>query len=83
MSKRFGSTSLVPSGFTLDRVETVGAGMEMFVRPVGRTSACPDCGELTSRIHSRYRRSLGDLPLAGRPVRLILMVRRFRCSRTT
>jgi hypothetical protein len=31
------------------------------------------------RIHSRYQRRLTDLPLAGRPVRLVVVARRFRC----
>jgi len=41
---------------------------------------CPDCGELSSRIHSRYARSLSDLPAHGRRVRIALTVRRFRCG---
>ena len=33
----------------------------------------------SGRIHSRYLRRVADLPLAGRPVRLVVMARRFRC----
>ena len=55
----------------------------MVVQAKSQTSRCPDCGADTSRVHSRYSRQLGDLPLAGRPVRLILMARRFRCSMST
>ncbi|MBV9509889.1 MAG: ISL3 family transposase, partial [Caulobacteraceae bacterium] len=37
-------------------------------------------GPLASdRVHSRYRRTLGDLPIGGRAVRLLLNARRFRC----
>ena len=32
-------------------------------------------------MHSRYARSLADLPLSGRFVMLKLFVRRFRCER--
>jgi transposase len=52
------------------------------------TVTCPRCAEASSRIHSRYQRTLADLPCAGRPVRIQLQVRRFycpnpACSRTT
>lgn len=41
---------------------------------------CPSCRETASREHSRYTRSPGDLPLAGRRIRLRLNVRRFFCD---
>jgi transposase len=46
-------------------------------------AACPDCGTLSSRIQSRYCRTLHDLPRSGRPVHLVLHVRRFRCQKHT
>src|SRR4051812_30013767 len=42
-------------------------------------AACPDCAALSGRVHSRYDRTLGDLPWQGRPVTLRVRVRRFRC----
>ncbi len=42
-------------------------------------STCPVCQLDASRVHSRYKRTLFDLPLASRPVRLQLQVRRFFC----
>lgn len=44
--------------------------------------ACPDCTFLSSRVHSRYRRRLADLPCQGRAVELRLKVRRFFCENT-
>jgi transposase len=41
--------------------------------------ACPDCGASSSHMHSRYERTLGDLPCQGLPVTLRVEVRRFRC----
>ena len=41
-----------------------------------RTAACPRCGTPSDRIHSRYRRTVADLPCRGRPVALRLVVRR-------
>lgn len=42
--------------------------------------ACPLCGQKTTRLHSHYQRTVADLPWGGRSVRLLLCVRRFRCS---
>ncbi len=41
---------------------------------------CPFCGCPASRIHSRYSRKLADLPWAGKPVQILLQVRRFFCD---
>ena len=42
--------------------------------------ACPVCGHSTRRVHSRYRRTLTDLPWHGLRVRLQLSVRKFFCD---
>jgi transposase len=44
---------------------------------------CPVCGEPTDRVHSRYERTLADLPWARFAVRLHLQVRRFVCANPT
>jgi transposase len=41
---------------------------------------CPCCGALSHRVHSRYVRTIADLPWQGRRVVLRLTARRFRCS---
>ena len=43
------------------------------------TATCPICAQSSPRIHSRYTRTVADLPWAGRPVRVMLAVRRFFC----
>ena len=53
------------------------------LRTVSPTAACPMCGTVSSRIQSRYTRTLRDLPSVGRPLRLILHVRRFFCRQST
>jgi transposase len=47
--------------------------------PRQRTARCPDCQRRTRRVHSRYRRTVRDLPCAGVAVVLQLRVRRFVC----
>src|SRR5262245_52088600 len=41
---------------------------------------CPLCGEPSERVHSRYERTLADLPGARCAVRLQVRVRRFVCA---
>jgi transposase len=36
--------------------------------------------EGSKRVHSRYRRHLADLPMAGKPVRRLVRARRFHCD---
>jgi transposase len=43
------------------------------------SAPCPGCRTPSDRVHSRYRRTVADLPLQDRPVALRLVVRRFRC----
>jgi transposase len=44
---------------------------------------CPECHQLSDRIHSKYQRTVGDLPCAGRNVILALTVRKFVCTTPT
>ena len=53
------------------------------LRPPSQTACCPSCGTEALRIQSRYARMLHDLPLSGRPVHLIIHVRRFFCKKPT
>lgn len=43
------------------------------------TAACPGCGTCSGHVHSRYRRTLHDLPCQGVPVRIVVSTRRFFC----
>ena len=49
------------------------------VRAASPTAPCPCCGTICKRIQSRYTRTLRDLPASGRPVHLLVRVRRFFC----
>jgi transposase len=74
------ASSLVPSGFVVEGVSSDLVGTVIAVRPAGKTSQCPGCGTHSARIHSRYRRRLTDLPIANRPVRIVIQARRFHCD---
>ena len=47
------------------------------VRSKASEHACPRCGTLSSRIHSRYVRTAADLPCAGKKVEIQLATRGF------
>jgi len=53
------------------------------VRAAAPTAPCPCCEVVSKRIQSRYTRTLRDLPASGRPVHLVLQVRRFYCQERT
>ena len=80
MQQSFRASALVPRGFVVDSATSDDAGALIAVRSVARASACPGCGSPSERVHSRYRRRLADLPISGRPVRLVVLVRRFHCN---
>jgi transposase len=44
------------------------------------TRPCPLCGQRSARVHSRYRRTLADLPWLGLAMRLEVQVRKFFCD---
>lgn len=73
-------STLVPRGFVVDDVSSDSAGMLITVPAVGKASSCPGCGRTSERIHSRYHRHLADLPMVGKPVRLVVRARRFHCD---
>ena len=72
--------ALLPPGLIIEQVRIDDAGVAASARSREIGAICPDCGVPSRRIHSRYVRSLSDLPAHGRRVRVTLTVRRFRCG---
>ena len=58
-------------------------GIVATVAAIAPTSVCPQCGQPSQRIHSRYVRHVFDLPWHGVAFRLDLHVRRFFCDHAT
>ncbi len=52
----------------------------LFAKTSASTARCPACGKRSGRVHSRYTRTLADLPWQGIPVTVRLHVRRFFCD---
>ena len=53
--------------------------VEIWGRVAAGTACCRSCGTIATRVHSRYRRHLDDMAVAGQPVVIHLTVRRFYC----
>jgi transposase len=55
-------------------------GVQVEAATTGEHAACTNCGRVSTRVHSRYVRTLTDRPLAATPLRYRLTVRRFVCG---
>jgi transposase len=67
-------------GMRLDDLVLTPSTVVALLVSTSSTTACPRCGTTTDRAHSRYRRTVADLPCHGRILALRLLVRRFRCT---
>jgi transposase len=74
------SYALVPTGFVVESAIHDASTTRITVRAAKDFGTCPSCGTLSRRVHSRYHRRVGDLPLSGRCVQLVVVARRFRCN---
>lgn len=62
---------------------TVADEITLTLHATSPTAACPVCGTISTGIHSRYCRTVHDLPNRRRPVHLVLQVRCFRCQKSS
>ena len=70
-------------GFRLDAIATDDQTILLTMTSTQPTAACPVCADSSAHIHSRYQRTVRDLPWAGHAVRVQLAVRRFFCPNPT
>jgi transposase len=64
----------------LDQVRLRGQEVRITAHATAVRAACPDCGTLSKRVHSRYVRRLSDAAVGGREVLVEVRVRRFVCG---
>lgn len=74
---------LNPPGVVVDSRSFIDGVVEVSGHMAAVGGRCPDCGTPSLSCHSRYVRTLSDLPVSGTVARLRLMVRRFRCNLRT
>ena len=68
------------SGLEVAGVEVQGDGLQLKCATNSFGALCPVCHQISRRIHSRYSRTLLDVPLRKGQVRVQLQVRRFFCD---
>ena len=64
----------------LDAILTDDQTIHITMTSTQSTAACPVCAAASARSHSRYQRTVRDLPWASHSVQVRLHVRRFFCS---
>lgn len=69
----------LPEGMQVSHIQITENSLAIEVIATSLTSRCPLCSEASESIHCHYRRVLRDVPCAGRPVQLVLTVRKFSC----
>ena len=80
MANNLRLSSLIPAGLIVESTAEDEGVIVVSARAEINRRACPLCGKPSNRIHSRYVRTVADLPCAGRKIRLRLVARRFVCS---
>lgn len=68
-----------PSVLKIQRIIPSDEAITIEVRTSQPQASCPVCQLSSRKVHSRYSRSLADLPWQGIPVRILLHLRRFFC----
>jgi transposase len=75
------STLLVdPRQLRLEGMNASEQTITLLVPTIQPHASCPRCHQSSARIHSRYARTLADLPWLGIAVRVELHTRRFFCQ---
>jgi hypothetical protein len=69
----------LPEGLEITAVSDSSEAVLVRVLSQRSSSCCPVCSTPSFAIHSFYRRKPADLPCAGRPLRLLLTVKKFFC----
>lgn len=67
-------------GLVVTGVQQVGERLDLQVESLARAAGCPHCGGTDVHIKERPRVRVRDLPIAGRPTRLVWRKRRYRCT---
>jgi transposase len=73
----------LPAGLTITSVHPSATELAVDVACHAPSMPCPECHQLSARIHGSYQRTVADLPCAGRNVLMLLTVRKFVCSTPT
>jgi transposase len=68
------------AGLRVHRVEDAGDAVVIAASCRAQSACCRRCGQESARVHGWYSRVVADGAAGGRPVLIVLGVRRFRCQ---
>ena len=63
-----------------ERYELHGNEMSIYVRSTRKAASCPYCSAPSDQVHSRQIRTLKDLPMQGKKVKLLLKQKKYFCK---
>jgi transposase len=66
-----------PAGLAIEHLDTAGRLVRVLARTCASDAACPGCGVVSRRVHSRYQRKLADTASGGQEVLIHPRARRF------
>jgi transposase len=69
-----------PACVHIEGIRPDADGLTIIMRTSRPSVPCPDCEQLTERVHSWYQRTIADLPWQGLAVRFQLHTRRWFCD---
>ena len=69
-----------PAGLGCEHLEIGQDRVTLDLESIATSAICPVCGSSSGRVHSRYTRTVSDLPWLGKTTRLRIRVRRFFCD---
>ena len=73
-------TRLQPTGFRVAHITADQEGLTLISEPEASFVCCPLCGFRSERVHSRYSRTVSDLPWRGINVTVKIRARKFFCN---
>lgn len=73
----------LPNGLEVRGIEMIATVLTITAVSTQMCPCCPLCGTPASRVHSRYTRSVTDLPCGGQQVRLQVEVRKCFCEKSS
>lgn len=71
---------LLPRGLELESLSIEAGKVTIFASSGESGACCPVCGHDSPRVHSRYHRTVSDLPWHGVSVKLKVLARRLFCD---
>ena len=70
---------LLPPHFALCGQECSMDSLTLSLMLTDTEGICPQCQTPSRQVHSTYQRILGDLPMSGKRVKLVVQIRKFFC----